>query len=69
LVSGFTFLGMGFEAGAAEWGMLLSEAQANFYTHPELLLYPGLCILITAVGFNLFGEALRDLVTPEKAGQ
>jgi peptide/nickel transport system permease protein len=69
MVSGFAFLGLGFPAGTAEWGAMLGEAQANFYTHPQLLLYPGLCILLAAVGFNLFGEALRDIVTPEGAGQ
>ncbi|HML46910.1 MAG TPA: ABC transporter permease [Clostridia bacterium] len=69
MVSGFAFLGLGFPAGTAEWGAMLQEAQANFYTHPELLMYPGLCILLAAVGFNLFGEALRDIVTPEGAGQ
>jgi peptide/nickel transport system permease protein len=69
MVSGFAFLGFGFPAGTAEWGAILSEAQANFYTHPELMIYPGLCILLAAVGFNLFGEALRDVVTPEGAGQ
>jgi peptide/nickel transport system permease protein len=69
MVSGFAFLGLGFPAGTAEWGAMLNEAQANFHTHPELLLYPGLCMLLAAVGFNLFGEALRDVVTPEGAGQ
>jgi peptide/nickel transport system permease protein len=69
MVSGFAFLGLGFPAGTAEWGAMLSEAQANFHTHPELLLYPGLCMLLASVGFNLFGEALRDVVTPEGAGQ
>ncbi|MDR1328367.1 MAG: ABC transporter permease subunit [Oscillospiraceae bacterium] len=69
MVSGFSFLGLGFEAGAAEWGAMLNDAQANFHTHPELLVYPGLCVLIAAAGFNLFGEALRDVVTPEGAGQ
>jgi peptide/nickel transport system permease protein len=69
MVSGFAFLGLGFPAGTAEWGAILNEAQANFHTHPEILLYPGFCILLAAVGFNLFGEALRDIVTPEGAGQ
>lgn len=69
MVSGFAFLGLGFPAGTAEWGVMLNEAQANFHAHPELLIYPGLCILLAAVGFNLFGEALRDIVTPEGAGQ
>jgi peptide/nickel transport system permease protein len=66
LVSGFSFLGLGFPAGTAEWGAMLSDAKSYFYSHPELLLYPGLCILLTAVGFNLFGEALRDIVSPDE---
>jgi peptide/nickel transport system permease protein len=69
MVSGFAFLGLGFPAGTAEWGVMLQEAQTNFYTRPELLIYPGLCTLLTAAGFNLFGEALRDIATPEGAGQ
>ena len=36
------------------------------FSHPELLVYPGLCILFAAAGFNLFGEALRDLCAPKE---
>ena len=32
------------------------------YSHPEFLVYPGLCIFIAAAGFNFFGEALRDIL-------
>ena len=67
MVSSFSFLGLGFPAGTAEWGAMLSEARSGLYTHPELLIYPGICILITAAGFNLFGEALRDMLEPEEA--
>lgn len=66
LVSGFSFLGLGFPAGTAEWGAMLSEAKSYFFSHPELLIYPGLCILFAAIGFNLFGEALRDVISPEE---
>ena len=41
------------------------EAQAALYSHPELLIYPGICIFIAASGFNLFGEALRDILQPQ----
>jgi len=67
MVSSFSFLGLGFPAGTAEWGAMLSEARSGLYSHPELLIYLGICILITAAGFNLFGEALRDLLEPEEA--
>lgn len=66
LVSSFSFLGLGLPAGTPEWGAMLNEARTSLYSHPMLLVYPGLCILITAAGYNLFGEALRDVTESEK---
>lgn len=66
-VSGYAFLGFGFETGTPEWGAMFSHASAYLYSHPMLLVYPGLCIIFTAAGFNLFGEALRDIISPEEA--
>ena len=48
MVSGFAFLGLGFTAGTPEWGAMLNEARKSLYAHPELLMYPGLCIAATA---------------------
>ncbi|GAA0377441.1 ABC transporter permease [Bacillus horti] len=67
MVSSFSFLGLGFGAGTPEWGAMLSEARSSFYSHPTLVIYPGLCILVTAAGFTLFGEALRDVLSPKEA--
>ena len=64
MVSSFAFLGLGLPAGVAEWGAMLDDARSSLYSHPELLIYPGLFILVTAAGFNLFGEALRDVLLP-----
>lgn len=69
MVSGLSYLGLGFEAGTPEWGAMLSEAKAHFFSHPTLVVYPGLCILLAAAGFNLFGEALRDILSPEEASE
>ena len=66
MVSSFAFLGLGLPTGVSEWGAMLNEARAGLYSHPEFLIYPGLCILLTAAGFNLFGEALRDILLPEE---
>ena len=68
MVSSFAFLGLGLPSGTPEWGAMLNEARTALYSHPELLIYPGLCIFITTAGFNLFGEALRDILTPEEDG-
>ena len=65
-VSGFSFLGLGLPVGTAARGAMLSEAQSGLYSHPEMLIYPGVCILLAAAGFNLFGEALRDILQPEE---
>ena len=65
-VSSFSFLGLGLPSGTAEWGAMLEEAQVALYSHPELLIYPGICIFIAAAGFNLFGEALRDILQPQE---
>ncbi len=62
MLSGFAFLGMGFSAGTPEWGAMLNEARRGLYAHPALLIYPGLCVAATACAFNLFGEALRDIL-------
>jgi peptide/nickel transport system permease protein len=69
MISGFSFLGLGFAAGTPEWGAMLNQAKSSFYSHPELVVYPGICILITAAGFNLFGEALRDIISPAEASE
>jgi len=67
MISSFAFLGLGLPDGISEWGAMLSEARTGLYSHPEFLLYPGLCILVAAAGFNLFGEAMRDVIDPEDA--
>ena len=65
MISGFSFLGLGIEAGTPEWGAMLSGAKQYIYSRPYMIAYPGICILFTASGFNLFGEALRDIISPE----
>ena len=66
MISGFAFLGLGLETGTAEWGAMLVNANKLVFSHPELIVYPGLCILFAAAGFNLFGEALRDICDPKE---
>ena len=66
MISSYAFLGLGLETGTAEWGAMLVNANKLIYSHPEMLVYPGLCILFAAAGFNLFGEALRDICDPRE---
>lgn len=66
MISSYAFLGLGLEAGIAEWGAMMVNSNKLIFSHPELIVYPGLCIMFTAGGFNLFGEALRDILAAEE---
>lgn len=63
MISGFSFLGLGMEASIPEWGSMLNLSKKYFYSRPELMFYPGFCIFFTVVGFNIFGEGLRDIIS------
>ncbi|MBG6084870.1 ABC transporter permease [Zhihengliuella flava] len=61
-----SFLGLGGGVPyAAEWGRMLTYAQAELSIAPQLAFLPGLCIAITALGFTLLGESLREALDPK----
>ncbi|GAA0732978.1 ABC transporter permease [Clostridium oceanicum] len=60
-LSAFSFLGFGVSSKVAEWGVMLNESRRYIFLHPQLMLYPGLFIFATSIGFNLLGDGLRDL--------
>ncbi len=62
--AGLSFIGMGVQPPAPEWGALLSSARQYMFTAPHLLYFPGLAILLTALSFNLVGDGLRDALDP-----
>lgn len=65
-VAALSFLGLGTsDPAVAEWGRMLVAAQDRFQTEPQLALFPGIAIAITALGFTLFGEALREALDPK----
>jgi len=59
-----SFLGLGVSPPTAEWGAMLNEGKDFLSDAPELMLWPGLAITITALGMNLLGDGLRDLLDP-----
>jgi peptide/nickel transport system permease protein len=64
-VAALSFLGLGQpDPAVAEWGRMLVAAQDRFEAAPQLALLPGAAIAITALGFTLFGEALRESLDP-----
>ena len=63
-VSGLSFLGLGVRPPTPEWGVMIADARQYVWTHPELIMYPGLAIFVTVMAFNLLGDALRDALDP-----
>ena len=65
-VAALSYLGLGApDPTTAEWGRMLVKAQDRLQSDPHLALLPGVCIAITALGFTLFGEALREALDPK----
>ena len=60
-----SFIGMGVQAPQPEWGAMLSEAREFMRQSPDLVIFTGLFIIITALSFNLFGDGLRDALDPK----
>ena len=63
--AGLSFIGMGIQPPAPEWGALLSDAQAYMFTAPYMLIFPGLFIILAALSFNLVGDGLTDALDPK----
>jgi ABC-type dipeptide/oligopeptide/nickel transport system permease subunit len=58
------FLGLGAQAPMSEWGVMLSDARSFIESSPFMVIFPGLCILIVVLAFNLLGDGLRDALDP-----
>ena len=63
------FLGFGLPPEVPSWGSMLSrEGRRYMEIAPSLALWPGLCLTIVVYCFNMFGDALRDLLDPRLRG-
>lgn len=60
IISSLSYLGLGAQPPAPEWGAMLNDGRPYFQTFPELMIYPGLAIFFIVLAFNLIGEGLRD---------
>lgn len=65
LESSLSFLGLGVQPPTASWGNILTDGQKNIINAWWLSFFPGLAIVFTALGYNLLGEGLRDLLDPK----
>ncbi len=56
--AGLSFLGLGVQPPAYDWGRLLGEGLGAIYVHPEAAIAPGVAVVVAGLAFNLFGEAI-----------
>jgi peptide/nickel transport system permease protein len=63
--AGLSFLGLGTQPPAASLGLMLSDSRNLMESAPWLMIFPGLAIMLSILGFNLLGDALRDILDPK----
>ncbi|MDK1119038.1 MAG: ABC transporter permease [Anaerolineae bacterium] len=56
------FLGMGAQPPTPSWGAMMSSGTAYLFISPWVIIFPGLAMMTTVLGFNLFGDALIDIL-------
>jgi len=67
-----SFLGIGVEIGYADWGQILSFARnwiISLGKYWYIIIYPGLTLVLFVLGWNLIGDALRDVLDPRMRGK
>lgn len=62
--SSLTFLGIGLAPPTPAWGLMVNEAFQYIRLEPWLVFPPAFAIMATVLGFNLFGDGLRDAIDP-----
>ena len=64
IVAGLSFLGYGAQPPTPDWGAMLNHAHGQIHSNPWASIWPGIAIMITITGFNLFGDGLQDALDP-----
>ncbi|HET8678587.1 MAG TPA: ABC transporter permease, partial [bacterium] len=62
--AGLSFLGLGVQPPAADWGAMLAAGRQVLAVAPHVATVPGVLIFLVTLGFNLFGDGLRDALDP-----
>ena len=65
VASSLSFIGLGIQPPTPEWGAMLSTARNYIMDYPHMVLVPGITIMITVLGLNMFGDGLRDAMDPK----
>ncbi|MCG8652866.1 MAG: ABC transporter permease, partial [Pirellulales bacterium] len=65
LLATLSFLGLGAQPPAPEWGLMIAEARGFMFRSAWTIVWPGLAIATVAIAFNLLGDGLRDVLNPK----
>lgn len=60
-----SYIGLGVQPPTPEWGAMLSAGKSVVTKYPHLCIFPGLCIMIVVLSFNMLGDGLRDAMDPK----
>lgn len=63
--AGLSFLGLGAQPPTPAWGLMIQQAKQYLTQAPWMAIFPGLGIAMTVLGFNLFGDGIRDVLDPD----
>lgn len=66
--AGLSFIGMGVRPPTPSWGAILSEGFDHIFESPWPIIWSGITLALTTLGFTLFGESLRDVLDPRLSG-
>jgi peptide/nickel transport system permease protein len=64
--AGLSFLGLGQQPPSPSWGKMLDISRTFLSTAPWMAIYPGICIFLAVLGFNLLGDGLHDALDPKE---
>ncbi len=67
--AGLGYLGLGAQPPTPEWGTMLGRSQLYVRAAPHYAIFPGIAIALAVLGFNLFGDGLRDTLDPRLRGR
>lgn len=62
--SALSFLGLGVRPPTPSWGQMIADGRSEVFNAPWIVIFPGLAIMITVLGYNLLGDGLRDALDP-----
>lgn len=60
-----SYIGLGIQAPTPEWGAMLSDSRDFMRDYPFMVIFPGMFIMISVLGLNMFGDGVRDALDPK----